>query len=693
VSGSTRPFAGGVARVRRAARKPPRVLARRLAAEARVGVERFVAPGRGRRFDERALLAATGASTLDVLWDSLLARPYPAATNHEALAGLAALAPAEPERVARLAELAARREVDLLGSGPVSLGRPTPWNVDFKTGEGWPAGWARGIDYVNLDRPSDVKVPWELSRMQWLLPAGQAYLLDGDEAHAAAAREVLDEWIAANPYGLGVNWAVTMEVAMRILSWSWLCRVFGASEAWREPGGFRSRLARSLYLHGDWTARNLELSDVNGNHLTADAAGLVFAGLFFGRGGASARWAERGWSLLVAELPRQVGADGVDFEGSIAYHRFVTELFLLPALYRLAAGLDVPDWYRDRLAGMARFAVTATRPDGTTPLVGDHDDARALPLGSQRRGDHRYLAGLVAATWPETGLGDVFSGPRTEVAWLVGAAAAETLPDRADVPLPSRGFEDAGWYVMRGPRGHVFVDCGPVGLAGRGGHGHNDCLSFEAWLDGESLITDSGCFVYTASPEWRNRLRATAAHNTPRVDGVEQNRLDPSLLWSLGSDAEAEVRRWTAGDVRDVLVAGHAGYRRLAFHVTPVRTLAFDHDACLLAVLDTFEGAGEHEVVVPFHLAPPGDAVEERPGRWRLDAGARTFALEWDDPAAWEATLRASWVAPSYGIRIESRVLELSRRGPLAPLLVAIGPAGGGVSLLETARRLLEEAR
>ncbi len=35
---------------------------------------------------------------------------------------------------------------------------------------------------------------------------------------------------------------------------------------------------------------------------------------------------------------------------------------------------------------------------------------------------------------------------------------------------------------MRNNVDHVFIDCGPLGLAGRGGHGHNDCLAFEAVL-------------------------------------------------------------------------------------------------------------------------------------------------------------------------------------------------------------------
>ena len=67
-----------------------------------------------------------------------------------------------------------------------------------------------------------------------------------------------------------------------------------------------------------------------------------FAGLFFGTGKKPLRWSELGWQMLCEELPRQILADGVDFEASVPYHRLVTELFFFPALYRKILGLEIP---------------------------------------------------------------------------------------------------------------------------------------------------------------------------------------------------------------------------------------------------------------------------------------------------------------------------------------------------------------
>ena len=121
---------------------------------------------------------------------------------------------AQTDRFRAAAEAALARRVDVLGTGPVELGSPIDWHTDFKTATTWPLRFMRDIDYTNLGCPSDVKVPWEISRLQWLIPAGQAYVLTRDERYAAACRDVIDEWIDANPYAYGVNWTCTMEAAM-----------------------------------------------------------------------------------------------------------------------------------------------------------------------------------------------------------------------------------------------------------------------------------------------------------------------------------------------------------------------------------------------------------------------------------------------------------------------------------------------
>lgn len=681
-----------VARAMRLLRRPPGFLARRVGQELRALAEPFLAPRRSRALDLAALLQATRAPDLESLWRRVSARPFPAAARVDP-ALCESVCRGEPARVRAAAALALERRVQLLGSAPTALGTPIDWARDFKTGLAWPSGYFRTLPLVRRDDDSDVKVPWELSRLQWLIPAGQAYLLDADEAYPRAARAVVEEWVEANPYAMSVNWGCAMEAALRLLTWTRLLQAFGGSEAWGEPD-FQSRLLCTLYLHADFTERYIERSDINGNHYTADAAGLVCAGLLFGEGDAPERWQRVGWEILSSELPRQVFGDGVDFEASCAYHRLVLELFLLPALQRRALGLPVPAAYRERIIAMARFVAAYTRPDGSAPLWGDADDARALPLGGPGVNDHRYLVGLVGVAFEAPDLVSAFSGPRAEIFWLLGAEAAAGLPERASLP-GSTAFPEGGVYVMRGATDHVFIDCGPVGLAGRGGHGHNDCLSFEAYLADRWLVADCGTYTYTADFAARNRFRGTRAHNTPQVDGAEVNRLVAAdNLWELRDDARPELRRFDAGSERDVFVGAHSGYRRLDPPLTPVRTLILHHARHALVIRDAFEGRGPHRVEIPLHLAPGVVAEVVAPGLLKLAADGVDFVLAWGSPAAWSLHLGLGQVAPSYGIARDVRRLAWHAQAPLGePLVVCLLPAEGAPpEPLEWARELLAAA-
>ena len=657
-------------------RKPPGIVARHLAYEASAQAERYLAPWRLRTFTRGRLLRGCAAPNIETLWRRLAARPFPAHTSGLAREGLGRLCPVDEARILAAAEDALAHRVRLLGPDVAELGPRIDWLRDYRSGVAWPRRYMRDINYVNPADSSDVKVPWELSRLQWLIPAGQAFLLTRGERYAEGARAVLDDWIAENPYAQTVNWSSTMEAALRILSWTWLFRAFHDSRAWSDEG-FRERFLRALYLHGDFTERHIELSDVNGNHCTADAAALVFAGLFFGAGAAPARWLALGWSVLCRELPRQVYEDGVDFEASTAYHRLVAELFFLAGLYRERLGLDVPAAYRERVTAMARFTAAYSRPDGSVPLWGDADDARALPLGGQGLNDHRYLAGLVGAAWEVPDLRDSVAGDLSEVFWLLGPRAAETLPRSSRPPATpaSRAFPTGGFFVMRNEVDHVFVDCGRIGLADRGGHGHNDCLSFEAVLDGAHLISDCGAFVYTRSFEERNRFRSTASHNTPFIDGQEINRFRPELLWDLENDARPEMRRFETGPEADVFCGAHAGYRRLAQAVTPVRTIELDHGRHALLVRDEFEGSGDHHIEIPLHLAPGVAATPLGTGLVDLRTAGRRFRLEWEPADAWSMSIGGARVSPSYGVALPCERLSWSRDGALKPgLIVRISP-------------------
>lgn len=648
--------------VRRGWNKPPSVILKWVGRQLKARRTARALPRYEYWLSGKTLAAALGARNFGELLSSMRAScPFPGLVDADRVASR--LSEASKAAIFIRADAAMRREVDMLGSGKIELGQPIFWASDFKTGLSWPVAPSRNLPVNRLDEPCDIKVPWELSRLQWLLPVGQAYVLDGDEARAAFARDIVDEWISGNPVCRGVNWICAMDVALRAISMLWLFHACQGSEAWSDEM-FLERFVKSLYLHGRFIDGNLEWSDVNGNHLTTDLAGLQIIGIGLGGTGGAKKWIEQSWRVLEAELPLQVPSDGVCREASVPYHRLVAELFLLPALARKARGLSVADAYWQRLRGMAGFVAAYTRPDGEVPIWGDADDGRALPLGTQAINDHRYLLELLAGT-----------ATSDEALWWLGTKGGTGSDKKSPT---STAFADCGVHVMRHADDYVFIDAGPVGMAGRGGHGHNDCLSFEASLMGTRLVADPGCYVYTADWQARNRFRSTAAHNTPGIDGEEINRIPRAdWLWYIQDDAKPDVRHWSTSKEIDLLVAAHTGYQRLPSPVTPVRGIMLEKSTHRLFVADGFEGAGEHTVRIPYTFAPGVSVDAVNPGVWRLAAGTASFLLIASAPEEWTGSIGTAAYSPSYGIKEPVAALVFERAGPLRPLALAIVPESG----------------
>jgi len=654
---------------RKALRRPPRYVLWRLGQELRREARRPWSRLRPRLLTERALRHAAGATSIDALWEALARSPFfvtPARRGEWSRRFLDAF-PSAKREIVEAAEAILAHEVDLLGSGRVRLGTPLPWHEDFKTGRRWPLRYASDIDYNELDRPSDVKVPWELSRCQHFTLLGQAYWLTGDERFAREfVAEVLD-WVERNPWGYGVNWACAMDVALRATSWLWGFYYLAGSTACAAPR-FRGTFLTSLYLHGEFVAANLERADVSGNHYLTDAVGLVFLGCAFRRTRAGRRWLQMGKAIVFEEMAAQVTEDGVDFEMSTAYHRLVLEAFLTACLLLRLAGEAIPPPVWARLERMHEFVAAYTKPDGSAPLIGDADDGRIQKLGLQAVGDHRYLLSTGAVLFGRGDFKQAAGRFWEESFWLLGPDGVEAYAALAppEAPPESKAFRAGGFYVMRGERAHLIVDCGEVGLRGRGGHGHNDILSFELALDGMNVVTDCGAYLYTASREWRDRFRGTAFHNTLQIDGEELNRfIDADEMWRLQYDAAPTEVTWQPGEVADYFRGGHRGYARLAAPVVHTREILLHKTAGRVAIRDTVEGVGTHRLVWRFHLDPALDAAVQGDGVRLRRKDQVVWFLPVVLPAAAALRIEDGWVSPSYGVKHATSVIVVDATAPV----------------------------
>jgi hypothetical protein len=440
---------------------------------------------------------------------------------------------------------------DLLGSGPIRLGaggtryQALDWHRDFQSGHRWDSGaFYRDIRYGHL-RGVDVKIPWELSRFQHLNRLGQAYALTGRPKYRAEFMNQIDDWIAANPVGFGVNWACTMDVAIRAANWlAW-------AECFLRDGGlepqFLHRFYASIHEHGRFIRSHLEHGDEGpGNHYLADIAGLLFVAIYCPFFRESRRWRRFCVRELVRQMEVQVYADGCHFEASTCYHRLAVELFFFATALvaadegesddaggRRAAETVFGSEYMAKLHAMFVAVLHLVKPNGRMPQIGDNDSGRFLVFGARDVLDMRYLLSLGAVFFNDPQFKIREFGLAEDVLWFFGRQGCDAwnrLPARFVATIAGRAFPDAGWYVIRRRLHYCLVSCGPNGAHGRGGHAHNDKLSIELTLDGRDVIVDPGTYCYTSNSDQRNRFRSTESHNTLVVDRCEQADLSAELF-------------------------------------------------------------------------------------------------------------------------------------------------------------------
>jgi hypothetical protein len=219
------------------------------------------------------------------------------------------------------------------------------------------------------------------------------------------------------------------------------------------------------------------------------------------------------------------------------------------------------------------------------------------------------MLALGAALFDESRFKDECLSMPEELLWISGPQEGvrrfESLTTETE-GVTSKGFKDAGTYVMREGDLYLLFNASGNGLGGRGSHGHNDALSLEVSACGSSFIIDPGTYVYTSDLRERQLFRSVAYHSTVEVDGAEQNTTLEGMPFVMGDEAHPRVLRWDSTPERDMIVAEHDGYARPGMPCGPIthrRTVEFDKRQRYWTIRDAFTGEGEHEFRFRYHFA------------------------------------------------------------------------------------------
>ena len=517
--------------------------------------------------------------------------------------------------------------------------RPIDWHLDIASQRTFPHSFAKDIN-IRTEEYGSAKHVWEVNRLQFLPLIALRYRQTQDPRFLKQFQALVQHWVEANPYLVGVNWYSNIEVNIRLIVWFFCWEILEASSLAEADPVFdafvRQVWVPTIYLHCHYSFQNPSKFSSANNHLISEHAGLFVAASYW-KFPESEQWAAHARRGLEQEIVAQHSPQGVNKEEAAEYIQFITDFFLIPYVVAERNQQPLSQRYRQYLEHVLSYIFSLMDQRGNIPFYGDEDDGKVVFFNSEPINNFRSLLTSGVILFGNSHWKTRTQGVDNKNLVLFGEAGRQAYEHVAaeTTPAPSRFYSAEGHFILRANDEHgetyVHLDAAPLGFLSIAAHGHADALSWVLHVDGQPIITDVGTYTYHTEPEWRSYFIGTLAHNTIRVDKQDQAKSTGPTMWT--NHYQVKVLRTETSSTHDLVVAEHSGYRRLG--VTHRRMLSLDKTKHTLRIVDdiVLDRPGEHTLEMPLHLYPAVkvDASGDRVVRLTTDQ-ARPVTV-YPDPA------------------------------------------------------------
>jgi hypothetical protein len=466
------------------------------------------------------------------------------------------------------------------------------WTYDPLTEFKWPRNLSRV--YARNQKPygTDIKTIWEIARFHFLSPLAYAYILTAEEKYVCFALDKINSWIDENLFLKGPHWIMPMESAIRLTNWCFylpLLDIFKHADS-----DIKNKITESFLEHLLYIRENLEVSPSQaGNHYLSNLIGLILSRLLF----PSLPWAieisEFAINEFAREIQNQFKESGINFEGSLQYHRLSSEMSLLGAALIKKNGEDVLPQIVKRLKKIARFTRYYTDICEDTPLIGDNDNGIFVRFFSgQELNRHGYLSYLFDTILENKCRADNFEEFLCSVHFVhtyppdysEGNKCKKTGPPL----LKFKKFD--GLIIARNGSEAIFFNT----LHSSQGHSHNDKLSIYPVVWKKPLFLDRGSYSYSGFRHKRQQDRMSASHNGPVVNDWEQNTIWEDDLYYVNGEAKCFHSVKINGSILTI-TGWHTGYKRFSKGLTTYRKVEWNTKERIILVEDWLEGKASQE--------------------------------------------------------------------------------------------------
>jgi len=562
---------------------------------------------------------------------------------------LAEMFPNETSNILKTAENILRDKFPVFGGKFLDFGSPPDWFYDPVGDIRSRADFYDDIDYLNYDVVGDCRVIWELSRLKFIYPLGQAYLLTGVDRYALKAFGLLEDWFKKNPPKRGINWCSSLECAFRIYALTWMIHLFRDIELLDDR--FAEMVWFYVYQMADHISNHLSYYFSPNTHLIGEAFGLLVAGMIFPEFKKSRDFLDLGLKILHDELDNQFTSECVHSELSGYYHRYSVDLYLHAIMLCEMNDIGLSPEFKEKTMRMVDYLYNLRRPDGFWPQIGDSDGGKLCWLEFDDVCDYSAVLSTAAILFRHP---QWYDDLKYETVWLLGLPGEDEKPVINGERVKQKSFQYAGsgYSVLRSEdeENYLLFDHGKFGYRDSA-HSHADSLSFELGIGRQPVFIDPGTYCYTGDGRMRNYFRSTSAHNVCLVDGYGASEEEGILGWKYMADAVLQKTLFSEGFD---FVCGSVMRRKAPYFVQTRNVIRVGGD--YFVIYDLIQKPEDSVVEFLFHTPMPSHSFSAKSNLVTLEAGNLSVILKPLIDADYRLKAESGrngpisgWYSPDYG--------------------------------------------
>jgi hypothetical protein len=365
----------------------------------------------------------------------------------------------------------------------------------------------------------DIKIIWEMSRMDWALVLSKMVAISGNNQYVRLLNHWLSNWIDHNLPQTGPNWICAQETAIRLIQILLCAQILNQMKPLPALIDFVDTHCQRIFL-----TRHYANAQQN-NHAISEAAGLFIGGLWLDTFSQlhqkAKKWQTKGRRDLEWLVNKLIADDGSFAQHSLNYHRLlISTLNMIEYFRQFFHSPAFSKRYYKKVSDALFFLYQMVDPKtGNGPNLGANDGARVYALSEVSYTDYRpeiQLGGclflkkkLYADEDSDEPIKWLQFNPSQYPAFSIERRSC-VFPDGGYVTFNGE-FEKSvpAWGLMRCPN-----DCYRP-------H-HADAFHLDLWVKGINVLRDSGSYSYDISDSIRSNFISSAAHNTVSFDSHDQ---------------------------------------------------------------------------------------------------------------------------------------------------------------------------